>query len=57
VWEQTQSAGWVAVASVVRLVVSVLFGTFGGLVADRHDRRRVMLIADLVRAALMSHSV
>ncbi len=27
---------------------------FGGVVSDRHGRRRVMLIADLVRAALLA---
>jgi MFS family permease len=54
VWERTQSPGWVALVTIVRLVTALVFGTFGGLVADRYDRRRVMLVADLVRAAIMA---
>ncbi len=53
VFQQTHSAGWVAAASFSRLIPYVLFSTFGGVVADRYERRRVMLCADLMRAILM----
>ncbi|MFJ1796911.1 MFS transporter [Kitasatospora griseola] len=47
----------------VQFGASVLFGLHGGAVADRHDRRRVLIVADTVRlltalsvaAALLAH--
>ncbi len=38
------------IAMTVPLITLLLLG---GVVSDRHDRRRVMLLADLVRAALL----
>ena len=35
----------------VQFGASVLFGLHGGAVADRHDRRRVLIVADTVRLA------
>ncbi len=40
----------IGIAMTVPLIVLLLVG---GVVSDRHDRRRVMLLADLVRAALL----
>lgn len=51
--EATGSPGWIAAASVGRLIPYVLFGSLGGVVADRYDRRRVMIISDIARGALM----
>jgi len=53
VLEQTRSPGWVAAASICRLLPFVLFGSLGGVLGDRYDRRTVMILSDLVRAALM----
>lgn len=53
VLEQTRSPAWVAAASICRLLPFVLFGTLGGVLGDRYDRRTVMIMSDLVRAALM----
>ncbi len=46
--------GGLAVAAVMlaRLLPSVLFGPFAGVFADRLDRRRVMIIADISRGVL-----
>jgi dTMP kinase len=46
----TASAGF-AVSGVMlaRLLPSILFGPFAGVLVDRFDRRRLMLIADIVR--------
>src|SRR5438874_4248201 len=46
--------GGLAVAGVMlsRLLPSVLFGAFAGALIDRFDRRKVMVAADLGRAAL-----
>jgi len=38
----------------VRLVPYVLFGTLGGVVADRYRRKWVMIVSDLARAAVMA---
>ena len=51
--EATGSAAWVAVAGVVRLLPFVLFEPLGGAIADRYDRRRVMIASDLARFTLM----
>jgi Transmembrane secretion effector len=54
-WFALEAGGPLGVMA-VRLADSVpalLFGFHGGLVADRWDRRRVMVAADLVRAAVL----
>jgi MFS family permease len=52
--DDTGSAGWVAAASVARILVYVVLGPFGGAVADRYDRRRLMVILDVGRFITMS---
>ncbi len=49
----TNSPGWVAAAGIGRLAPYILLGSLGGLIADRYDRRKVMVAADVARAALM----
>jgi MFS family permease len=53
VFDQTQSAAWVAAAAMGRLLPLMLFSPLGGAVADRYDRRGMMIASDLVRAAIM----
>lgn len=53
VFSATGSAAWVGVATVGRLLPYVLLGPFGGAIADRHPRRTVLLVGDLLRLALM----
>jgi CRP-like cAMP-binding protein/predicted MFS family arabinose efflux permease len=53
VYDRTHSAGWVAAVTIIRLIPYVAFGALAGVVADRYERRKVMLICDLVRASLM----
>jgi predicted MFS family arabinose efflux permease len=53
VLDRTGSPGWVAAVSVAKLLPLILFSAIGGVLADRYDRRRVMLASDLIRAALM----
>jgi MFS family permease len=53
VLDATGSTAWVAVAGVVRLLPYIVFEPLGGAIADRYDRRRVMIVSDLARAALM----
>ena len=49
----TDSPAWVAVSGVVRLLPYVIFEPLGGAIADRYDRRKVMIASDLARAVLM----
>src|SRR5437763_6608338 len=53
VFERTHSATLVALTTAARVLPIVLLGPLGGVMADRHDRRMLMIGADLVRAALM----
>jgi predicted MFS family arabinose efflux permease len=53
VYERTGSGAWVAAAGIVRLVPYTLFGTIGGMIADRWSRKRVMIASDVIRAAVM----
>jgi predicted MFS family arabinose efflux permease len=53
VLRSTGSATWVAAAGIVRLLPYVLFGTLGGVVADRYPRRQVMIVSDVLRSAVM----
>lgn len=53
VYERTDSAAWVGAASILRLLPYVLLGPLAGTVSDRYDKRKVMIVCDLLRAALM----
>jgi predicted MFS family arabinose efflux permease len=53
VLERTGSGTWIAAAGIVRLLPYVVFGTIGGMIADRWPRRRTMIQSDLIRAAVM----
>src|SRR3954463_7715282 len=53
VYSATGSAAWVAAATICRLLPYVFLGPIGGTMADRYDRRRVLLIGDLIRLLVM----
>lgn len=53
VFETTGSAGWVGAATIVRLLPYVVLGPVGGVIADRYDRRKVLVVGDVLRSALM----
>jgi MFS family permease len=44
VLELTGSAFWVSMVTFTQFIPTLLFGLFGGLMADRLDRRRVLLV-------------
>lgn len=52
-YDATGSAGWVAASAVARMLAYVFLSPFGGVVADRFDRRRLLIGLDLARAAVM----
>jgi MFS family permease len=53
VYERTGSVTWVSLTTAARVVPVVALGPLGGVLADRYDRRRLMVGADLIRAGLM----
>ncbi len=53
VFAATHSAAWVGATTICRLLPYVLFGPFGGAVADRYPRRAVLCAGSLVRLVLM----
>jgi MFS family permease len=53
VFEQTGSAAWVGAATVGRFLPSLLFGPYGGVLAVRYERVRLMAGLDWVSTALM----
>jgi predicted MFS family arabinose efflux permease len=52
-FNRTHSASWVAAGTIVRLLPYLFFEPIGGVVADRWDRRKVMIGSDLLRAVCM----
>jgi MFS family permease len=47
VYEQTGSATWVAAVSIGRLAPMFVFSTYAGVLAERFERTRLMLVSDL----------
>lgn len=54
VYEQTGSAAWVGAATVGRFIPSMLFGAYGGVLAERFERVRLMATLDWISTALMA---
>ncbi len=53
VFGRTGSATWVALTTAARVLPIVVLGPLGGVLADRHDRRALMIGADAARAMVM----
>jgi MFS family permease len=53
VYSATQSVGWVGAATICRLLPYVVFGPVGGMIADRYDRRMVLIVGDAIRCVNM----
>ena len=54
VFDQTGSAAWVGAATVGRFVPSLLFGAYGGVLAERFERVRLMANLDWLSAFWMT---
>ncbi|PKW18265.1 MFS transporter [Saccharopolyspora spinosa] len=54
VYQLTGSAGWTSAIAVAEALPYLLFGLIAGAVADRADRRVLMLSADFASAALLA---
>jgi MFS family permease len=53
VFDRTHSAAWVGAMTLLRLVPYVLFAPFGGVIADRYERRAVLIYSDVLRMIVM----
>ena len=53
VFEQTQSLTWVAAATIGRFVPSLVLGAYGGVLAERFERVRLMTVVDVISAVWM----
>jgi MFS family permease len=53
VYAATGSAGWVGAATIFRLLPYVVLIPVGGMLADRYDKRTVLLLGDTARCVLM----
>ena len=53
VFEQTDSLTWVGAATIGRFVPSLLLGAYGGVLAERFERVRLMTVVDGISAAWM----
>ncbi|HEX6459837.1 MAG TPA: MFS transporter [Thermoleophilaceae bacterium] len=54
VFERTGSLGWVAAAGLGRFLPALVFSTYGGVVAERYERVRVMVTSDLLCLVLQA---
>jgi MFS family permease len=53
IYDRTGSSTWVAVASIARIAPVIMFSISAGDLADRFDRRKVMIASDVSRAGTM----
>jgi MFS family permease len=53
VFGRTGSATWVALTTAARVAPVVVLGPLGGVLADRHDRRALIIASDAARMVLM----
>src|SRR3954454_14924081 len=54
VYERTGSTAWVGITTAARILPEVVLGPVAGVLADRHDRRTVMIASDVLRGATMA---
>jgi MFS family permease len=54
VYDRTHSAAWVGAITLLRLIPHLVLAPVGGVVADRYERRAVLLVSDLLCAAVMT---
>jgi MFS family permease len=53
VQQRTHSTMWLGLTTAARITPVVVGGPIGGVIADRFDRRRLMLASDALRAGIM----
>src|SRR3954453_1063895 len=46
-YQRTGSAGWTALLTALQTIPYLVFGLVAGVIADRYNRRRIMIVSDL----------
>jgi predicted MFS family arabinose efflux permease len=54
VYGRTHSSAWVGLTTAARILPEVALGPLGGILADRIDRRELMIGSDVIRAGTMA---
>jgi MFS family permease len=54
VWDRTHSPGWVAAAALSRLLPALLFSPYAGVLGDRFERIRLMILLDGVNTVWLT---
>jgi predicted MFS family arabinose efflux permease len=54
IFDETGSAGWVGAATIGRFVPALLFSAYGGVLADRFERVRLMVTLDIASTVVMA---
>jgi MFS family permease len=54
VFDRTHSPMWAGITTAARIVPIVVLGPLGGLIADKFDRRRLMIACDVARMGFMA---
>jgi predicted MFS family arabinose efflux permease len=47
-WEHTESGAWLGALAIASLAPGLVFGPLGGVLSDRNDRRRLVLVGESV---------
>lgn len=50
-WELTHSGVWLGIVAMVEMFPSIVFAPLGGAIADRYDRRKIALAAEVLMLA------
>jgi hypothetical protein len=53
IFDETGSAGWVGAATICRFVPALLFSAYGGVIAERFERVRLMVVLDVASVGVM----
>ena len=54
IYDKTHSAGWVAAASLGRFIPALIASPYGGVIAERFERRRVLVMSDAAATLFMA---
>jgi hypothetical protein len=53
IFAETGSPGWVGAATICRFIPALLFSAYGGVIAERFERVRLMVVLDLLSLVVM----
>jgi len=54
IFDETSSPGWIGAATVCRFLPALVFSAYGGVIAERFEQVRLMVVLDLASVAVMA---